>query len=58
MMLSGAWREATTSEKGRCLVANRNIEPLEIILQDQAAVVAPDNLQGEVCVGCLQELQV
>jgi len=52
-----AWRIVSTPEKGRCLVATRDISPLEIVLHDQPALVAPDHLQGEVCLGCLQELE-
>ena len=39
-------------------MATREISPLEIVLHDQPEVVVPDHLQGEVCLGCLQELEV
>ena len=37
-------------------MAARDIAPLEIILQDKAAVVAPE--QDDVCLECLKDLQV
>jgi len=52
-----ASRIVSTAENERCLVATREISPLEIVLHDQPAVVVPDHLQGEVCLGCLQELE-
>jgi len=40
-------------EKGRCLVAARDLDPLEIVLWDRAAVVAPHHSSPTVCVECL-----
>jgi len=41
-------------EKGVCVVAIRDIEPLEVILNDQAAVVGPNHYSPPVCLGCLK----
>lgn len=40
--------------KGTCLFAIRDIDPLEIILSDRPAVVAPNHTTPPVCLGCLQ----
>ena len=46
------------AQKGQCLVASRDLEPLAIILMDQAALVAPHHGGGEtVCLGCMSEVR-
>jgi len=38
--------------KGKCVVATRDIEALELIIFDQATVVGPRNISNEVCLEC------
>lgn len=42
-------------EKGRCLVASRPLDPLEIILWDRAAVVAPHHDASPQCLERLED---
>ncbi len=38
---------------GRCLLASRDLEPMEVIMVDAAAVTGPDEAAEEaVCVAC------
>jgi len=41
-------------EVGRYLVASRDIQPLEVILEDDPAVFGPNNNTGPVCLACLR----
>ena len=42
-------------KKGRCLVANRDLKPLETILTEAAAVIAPNvSSSFTVCIVCLK----
>jgi len=49
-----SFRIANISGKGSCLLATRDIAPLEIILADKPAVVAPNHSSQPVCLGCLK----
>lgn len=40
-------------QKGRCLAASRPLAPLDIILTDSAALVAPHHSPGPCCLECL-----
>eukprot|EP00088_Acartia_fossae_P007796 TRINITY_DN13658_c0_g1_i4.p1 TRINITY_DN13658_c0_g1~~TRINITY_DN13658_c0_g1_i4.p1 ORF type:complete len:561 (-),score=83.36 TRINITY_DN13658_c0_g1_i4:334-1905(-) len=42
--------------KGKCLVAARDIEAMELILFDQALVVGPRNITDQVCLECGKEV--
>ena len=42
------WR----SGKGRCLVATRDIKPMELIMMDAAIAHGPQNLTSPVCLEC------
>ena len=42
------WR----SGKGRCLVATRDIKPMELIMIDAAIAHGPQNLTSPVCLEC------
>jgi SET domain len=43
-------------ERGRCLVAVRDIEPLELVLWDSAAAMGPRMGSATVCLQCLKAL--
>jgi len=43
------WRE----DVGRCVVATRDIKPLELIIQDEAVVIGPQYEAEATCVQCL-----
>jgi len=43
------WRE----DVGRCVVATRDISPLELIIQDEAVVIGPQYEAEATCVQCL-----
>jgi len=53
-----SFTEVQHTKKGTCLVASRDIKPLEIILTDVPAIVSP-NLGSDisVCCMCLQSLE-
>lgn len=52
-----SYRVVNIPEKGQCLVASRDLDPLAIILMDQAALVAPHHGGGEtVCLGCMGQV--
>ena len=42
-----------TNEKGRIVVATRDIKPLELIMSDEPFVIGPSRQQQIVCVECL-----
>ena len=44
----------TTPEKGRCVIATRDIQPMELIISDTPVVVGPSRQRLLVCVECLQ----
>jgi len=44
---------ARCPDKGRYVVATRDIEPLEVIIEDQAASLGPKQLTRPVCLSCL-----
>ena len=51
------WRIEESDEFGRFFVATRDIEPLELILVDKAAVIGPATKTKPICLECLQRPQ-
>ena len=41
-------------QTGRCLIAGRDIKPLEIIFKDKPAVIAPNITDAIFCCMCLK----
>ena len=50
------WRVERSAEYGRYLVANRDIRPGELVLQDQAVCWGPEHSSSLLCVECLTDL--
>jgi len=48
------YRVVENEERGWCIVAARDIEPLEIILVDTAVLVTTQQSSSQVCVGCFK----
>merc|ERR1711963_35027 len=42
-----------TKEKGRVVVATRDVKPLELIISDEPFIIGPSRQQQLVCVECL-----
>ena len=48
----------TSKTVGRYLVATRDLEPMELVLSDQAAASGPLHEDTVVCLGCLKALSL
>ncbi len=55
---SDAYRICHRDGVGRCLVAARDLEPLDVILEDTPAAVGPEEFSYEngVCVACYRQI--
>jgi hypothetical protein len=51
------FRVEESEEFGRYFVATRDIEPLELVLVDEAAVVGPATKTKPICLECFKELE-